>query len=86
MFSTAMSPSSTSPSSSDQPTEAVSPVVLYAVAGVGAGIIIVVVIGAVIVVHRCTKKQLNGNQVNIFDLLDSEHKTLNSRPSQSSAA
>ena len=67
MFSTAMSPSSTSPSSSDQPTEAVSPVVLYAVAGVGAGIIIVVVIGAVIVVHRCTKKQLNGNQVNIFE-------------------
>ena len=57
-----MSPSSTSSTSSDQPTEGVSPVVLYAVAGVGAGIIIVVVIGAVIVVHRCTKSQQNGNQ------------------------
>ena len=58
-----MSPSSTSSTSSDQPTEGVSPVVLYAVAGVGAGIIIVVVIGAVIVVNRCTKGQHNGNQV-----------------------
>ena len=58
-----MAPSSTSSSSPDQLTDGVSPVVLYAVAGVGAGIIIVVVIGAVIVVHRCTKNQHNGNQV-----------------------
>ena len=31
----------------------VSPIILYAVAGVGAGILIVVVIGAAILIHRC---------------------------------
>ena len=61
--STAASPSSTPSANSDQGSDGVSPVVLYAVAGVGAGIIIVVVIGAVVVVHRCTKTQHNGNQV-----------------------
>ena len=34
----------------------VSPVILYAVAGVGAGIIIVVIIGAAVLVHRCGKR------------------------------
>lgn len=33
--------------------EAISPVVLYAVAGVGAGIVVVVIIGAMVMVHRC---------------------------------
>ena len=61
--STAASPASTPSANSDQGSDGVSPVVLYAVAGVGAGIIIVVVIGAVVVVHRCTKTQHSGNQV-----------------------
>ncbi len=46
------------PSSSSNNDE-VSPVILYAVAGVGAGIIIVVIIGAAILIHRCGKNSGN---------------------------
>ncbi len=53
----ALAPTLTSPADTNS---GVSPVILYAVAGVGAGVIIVVVIGAVVVVHRCTKSSDNG--------------------------
>ena len=39
-------------------SEEISPVILYAVAGVGAGIIIVVVIGAFLIVSRCSKSRV----------------------------
>ena len=42
-----------------QQQQEVSPVVLYAVAGVGAGIIIAVIIGAAVLVHRCVNHRLN---------------------------